>query len=252
MTPDWSTLLLQLVNFLVLAWLLRRFLFAPVKRVIEQRRQLAAAALADAERQQEQAAVAEREFRTRAAALEAERQAMLRDLHTRLERERQAALVAAQAEAAKLVADVRVGLDTERQAALAGLRAQLADLAVAMARAVLVRLDPGPLTESLFDAAATYLDGLPAGERDRLRAELAAADAPIVVVTPLALSDRLVLAWQARLANCLGGGNPVRFAVEPDLVAGLELRLPSSRLTFSVADMLARARAELVEHAPAA
>ena len=39
MTPDWSTLLLQLVIFLVLAWLLRRFLFAPVKRVIEQRRQ---------------------------------------------------------------------------------------------------------------------------------------------------------------------------------------------------------------------
>ena len=48
MPIDWSTLLLQLVNFLVLAWLLQRLLFRPVRRVIEERRRVTEAVLAEA------------------------------------------------------------------------------------------------------------------------------------------------------------------------------------------------------------
>ena len=35
---DWSTFLLELVNFLILIWILKRFLYAPVKAAVEARR----------------------------------------------------------------------------------------------------------------------------------------------------------------------------------------------------------------------
>ena len=37
---DWTTLLLQTVNLLVLVWLLQRFLFRPVMAIIAERRRL--------------------------------------------------------------------------------------------------------------------------------------------------------------------------------------------------------------------
>ncbi len=38
---DWSTLILQTIDVLVLLWLLRRFLFRPVVAIIEERRNAA-------------------------------------------------------------------------------------------------------------------------------------------------------------------------------------------------------------------
>ena len=49
MSFDWWTFGLQVINFLVLVWLLQRFLYKPVRRIIEQRRELAGKALSEAE-----------------------------------------------------------------------------------------------------------------------------------------------------------------------------------------------------------
>ena len=52
---DWSTLVLQTVNVLVLLWLLRRFLFRPVVAIIAARKDAADKLLADAEAARAQA-----------------------------------------------------------------------------------------------------------------------------------------------------------------------------------------------------
>ena len=49
MRIDWSTLLLQTINALVLIWLLARFLFRPVAGIIAERQKAAQALIADAD-----------------------------------------------------------------------------------------------------------------------------------------------------------------------------------------------------------
>jgi F-type H+-transporting ATPase subunit b len=46
---DWSTFLLEVINFLILVWILKRFLYVPVKAVIERRQERVEGALAEAE-----------------------------------------------------------------------------------------------------------------------------------------------------------------------------------------------------------
>jgi F-type H+-transporting ATPase subunit b len=242
MPIDWSTLLLQLVNFLVLAWLLHRLLFRPVRRVIEERRRVTEAVLAEASAEQAKAKAAEAELATRLAAVEAERQAMRRQLHDELEAERRAALEAAQNEAAKLVEAGQARLADERQETLTALKVETVELAVALARTILARVDPAPLTESLLATAAAHLD--------RLRGDL--ADPGLLVVTPQPMPASAVATWRDRLVRRLGETTRVAFAAEPELLAGVELRLPHARLSFSLADLLAKAREELVQDARAA
>jgi F-type H+-transporting ATPase subunit b len=250
MPIDWSTLLLQLVNFLVLAWLLQRLLFRPVRRVIEERRRVTEAALAEANAEQAKAKAAEAELATRLAALEGERQAVRRQLHDELEAERRAALEAAQNEAAKLVEAAQARLADERQETLTALKVETVELAVALARTILARVDPAPLTESLLATAAAHLDQLPAADMERLRGDL--ADPGLLVVTPQPMPASAAATWRDRLVRRLGETTRVAFAAEPELLAGVELRLPHARLSFSLADLLARAREELVQDARAA
>ena len=49
MDIDWTTFLLELINFAILVWILKRFLYAPVRRALEARRERAEAALREAE-----------------------------------------------------------------------------------------------------------------------------------------------------------------------------------------------------------
>ena len=69
---DLQTLALQTVNVLVLVWLLARFLFRPVARIISERRTAADAVLAEAE-------AARAKVAADAASLEQHRQALLGD-----------------------------------------------------------------------------------------------------------------------------------------------------------------------------
>jgi hypothetical protein len=63
---DWSTLALQTVNFAVLVWLLHRFLYRPVLRMVDARR-------AEIEKQYDSARATEAQARERLAAIEGER-----------------------------------------------------------------------------------------------------------------------------------------------------------------------------------
>ena len=76
MQIDWWTLLFQIINFLVLIWLLKRFLYHPVQRVLQQRRELVHAATAEAQHSQAQAEAA------RSSRLASETKSSLRYLST--------------------------------------------------------------------------------------------------------------------------------------------------------------------------
>ena len=55
MLIDWFTVLAQLVNFLILVWLLKRFLYRPILDAIDAREKRIAAELADADAKKDDA-----------------------------------------------------------------------------------------------------------------------------------------------------------------------------------------------------
>ena len=82
---DWTTLLLQTVNLLVLVWLLRRFLFRPVMGIIAERRRAADALLADAEAARDAARTEAEDVAKRRQSLAAEGDQLLASAHASAE-----------------------------------------------------------------------------------------------------------------------------------------------------------------------
>ena len=74
MTLSWPTFILEIVNFLVLVWILKRFLYRPILQAIEERKARIEKNLADAKARQVEAEALEQQFQKRLADWENEKQ----------------------------------------------------------------------------------------------------------------------------------------------------------------------------------
>ncbi|MFW6083626.1 MAG: F0F1 ATP synthase subunit B, partial [Gemmatimonadota bacterium] len=82
MQIDWFTFVAQVLNFLILVLLLRRFLYRPVLRVIEEREEGIRSRVREAEEDREGARRAAAAAREREAEIESERKERLRAVET--------------------------------------------------------------------------------------------------------------------------------------------------------------------------
>lgn len=233
---DWWTLGLQAVNFAVLVWLLRRFLYAPVRQVIETRRAEAGAALDRAEAARQQAEAERQGLEDDRAALAAEREAILTRARDAAAAERTALVARARAEADAALRTGREVLAEDRRAALAGAQDDLARLANALAGHILAEAAKG----DLLDQVTARLGALPPEEHQRLTADLAAPGAALQVVTAAPLEAGACPLWRDRLGQVFPDGR-IDFAEDPAILGGAELRFPHSVLRYTWAAQLAQA-----------
>ena len=77
MKLDWFTVAAQIGNFLLLLWLLKRFLYRPILAAMAARQQRVTAALAEAQAQAEAAEALQRDYLVRQQELSASRESWL-------------------------------------------------------------------------------------------------------------------------------------------------------------------------------
>lgn len=247
MRIDWSTLALQTVNALVLVWLLARFLFRPVAKIVEKRQEAARELLNEAG-----AARAAAESDRALARAEAERLALARgDALTQIQAQ-------AEAERAALIASARAEADKLRQAAAAEMEAGRAEqarsigvhatrLAVDITRKLLDRLPDGARVGGFIDGLAQGLAQLPS----ETRAELGADGAPLRLTAARVLSAEEEEACRTALERRLLRPVALDVRVDPTLIAGLELDAVHLRLRNSFRHDLEQIEAALLSDAEA-
>jgi F-type H+-transporting ATPase subunit b len=241
---DWFTFALQTVNFAILVWLLHRFLYRPVLRLIDRRR-------AEIDKQYAEAHRAEAKAKAELAALEAERGAIAAERAAALA---QASAQAAEAsaaqcaqaehEAAELLDAARKTLATERGLAMAEARRAALDLGTDIAGRLLDQVPIKLCAEAWLARIEEHLAALPQTEKDVLARQLVDG-AQLTVVTATALSAEANKIWRARLQKTFGDRVAIGFDTDRHLVAGAELHFPSAVLRFSWQSALAQIRAEI-------
>lgn len=242
MQIDWWTLALQAVNFLVLVWLLWRFLYRPVREVIEKRKGLAEQAFADADKQKSEAEAARQRFEEGQAGLVQERQGMLEQIHEKSEAERRKVLEEARGKADELLRAARESIAEEREAALTEIREQVAESAVELASDLLRKAGSSTSSGVFLDQLERQLKDMPADEWERLQKDLAVDGVRLTVVTAVPLMSEERDQWSDRLSTCLGQRDKTDFATDPGIVGGAELRFPHAVLKLTWADQLQKAK----------
>lgn len=239
MLIDWFTVGAQVLNFVLLMWLMKRFLYQPILDAIDAREKRIADELADAGRKQADALQERDAFQKKNDALDQQRDALLRQAKADADIERKRLIDAARAAADALAAKRQASLAREANALVqaVGQRAQAEVFAIA--RQTLTELAGVSLEASacdVFIARLTVLEGVP---RDALVAALRGTHDDVLVRSAFALPDAQRLAMANAIADSFDLKPVLRFEVDPALVAGIELTAHGQKFAWSIGDHLA-------------
>lgn len=239
MQLTWSTFLLEIINFLVLVWILTRFLYRPVLAVIARRRAAIDEEIARAASMRRDSEALEKRYQGRIDAWNDERRTKLEALNRELDMTRASRLaelqktLEAERERAKAVAAER-----EAEAARRVEREALAQGARFASR--LLERAAGPEAEArLTDLAIEALGALPADRAAELRGAPArpAPTASVSSAFDLPATQRERLA--STLEHLLGAAPRPTFAVDPTLLAGIRIAVGPWILGLNLRDELA-------------
>lgn len=137
MLIDWFTVVAQAVNFLILAWLLKHFLYAPVMEAMQTRRERIAKELEEADAKRLQAEARAGELSVRSAELEQQAGAMLEQARKDADERREQWLSEAKADVEEHRRAWFEEVERERVGLSGRLRMRMAGQAVALAEKVL-------------------------------------------------------------------------------------------------------------------
>jgi F-type H+-transporting ATPase subunit b len=243
MELDWTTFGLQVVNFLVLAWLLKRLLYRPVMDVIAQRQAAIRQAMEEARQTQAAAEQLRHDLlqqlaeyaRQKSDAMQrvaeetaAERQRRLARLEEELKAQRQRAEAQGQARWQDMVDQAQ---DAAQRASLAALTRLLERLS-------------GPAVDArLVDMLLEDLAALPEAQAAPLRLAARAPDAHLEIVSARALAPADLQRLRAALDRLTGTPLPALERTDPSLHSGVRIGLGPWLLAASLADELAYFRA---------
>src|SRR5271170_303230 len=114
MPINWFTVAAQAINFLILVWLLKRFLYKPILNAIDERENGIATQLAEAEAKKAEAQKERDDFQHKNTAFDQERAALLQNATDEAKAERQRLLDEARKDAESLRAKRRDALRDEQ------------------------------------------------------------------------------------------------------------------------------------------
>jgi F-type H+-transporting ATPase subunit b len=241
---DWSTLALQTINVLILVWILSRFLFRPLRKIIAERQAKTDAVLVAAVAARQKAAEAVAAVEKQRIEMEAHREALLTAARSEADKEKARLIVVATQAAADLRAEAQTSAAGERAAMETALIARVKDLAVEIAQRLITRISPDAGLDGFVAGLCAQFERLPAQTRAAF-APQGGPDEAIEIVSAAPLSAEMNGQIRQRLEKTLGAGQSFTFRIEPALIAGIEIHGRTASLRNSLRDDLERMVKEL-------
>jgi len=242
MLIDWFTVGAQALNFIILVWLMRRFLYKPILDAIDKREKSIAKSLADAEAKKAEAHDERDEFQRKNSDLDRRRAALLGQATKDAEAERQRLLDEARQAAEALAVKRREILQSEAQRLSQDLVRRTQDEVFAIARRALTDLATTSLEERAVEAFVRRLRSLERAAKDSLAHALTTATAPTLVRSAFDLPAEQRATIQTAVNETFSADVALRFETAPELVGGIELSANGHKVAWSIADYLVSMR----------
>lgn len=244
MLVDGFTTVAQIINFLILVWLLRRFLYKPVLRAMDKREEQMIRARKDADEQRIRAENEKLTFEKKLQELTGERERLLRSAAEQAAEERKKLISAAREEVSELEARWRAALDHERTTLLQEFSTRIEAEIFAISRKVLSDLAGANLEPCIAERFAERLRSLEPGEIDQLAGSPENTSMPVVVASAFELPENSRRQLEEGVRQKLGV-REIQFATAPDLIGGIELRTNGHKLSWTIRNYLSSLQEEM-------
>jgi F-type H+-transporting ATPase subunit b len=239
MLIDWFTVVAQVINFVILVWLLQRFLYKPIVNAMRTREERIASQLRDAEKQKAEADAESVKFRVAQDQLEQRKQELLRKAEGEAETLRRQLKEEARHEIETVREKWQQALRDEQGAFRAELTKAVRQEVFSIAKTVLADLAGVDVQGRIATMFIRRLEKLSADEKAKLSSIVTADGKAPVIRSAFELSPAVREAIERAVAklepDTLQG---VEYEMTPDLVGGIELAANGRKISWSIDDYL--------------
>jgi F-type H+-transporting ATPase subunit b len=239
MLIDWFTVVAQAVNFLILVWLLKRFLYKPILNALDAREKRIATELANADERMAEAGQERDEFKRKNEEFNQQRASLLINAEDEATAELQRLLDEARKESEALRTKWQEALRNEHQSLSEELTRRTGEEVFAIARKTLTDLATTGLEEQMTDAFIRRLHELSSTERAGLQSAFKAVASSAIVRSTFRLPAAQRRAIEGVVKDVLAIETQVQFETAPELVSGIELTANGHKIAWSIGHYLA-------------
>jgi len=234
---DWFTVGAQALNFVILVWLLKRFLYKPIRDAIDARERRVAKELADAATKETAAQKLSDDFRARNEKFDRERAALLEKATREAGAERERLIAAARQAADALSAQRAQALRDEIKNLSKAVRQRTQEEVFAIARSALTELAGASLEERACEVFTQRLRALRGAAKEALAAAVKASG-KVLVRSSFELPAKQCAEIQTALNETLAADVPLQFETAAAQVSGIELSVGGQKVAWSIAGYL--------------
>jgi len=238
MLIDWFTIAAQALNFLILVWLMKRFLYKPILNAIDAREQRIAKELADAEAKMADAQKEREAFKGKNKAFDEQRDALMSQASQEAKAERQRLLDEARQAAEVLHAKRQDAMEREQQSLNDEITRRTREEVFAIARKTLTDLAGMSLEERINEVFRRRLRELDGEAKEGFARILKTSSDPVLVRSAFELVSGQRATIQQALNETFSAQIQVRFETAPDVISGIELTANGQKVAWSIADYL--------------
>jgi len=235
---DWFVFFCQIFNFLLLVYLLKRFLFGRIIKAMDDREAKISARFAEADDLKAKA--------NEAAELYEKRNQLLNETKDKMLNE---AAMAAEAKRKELMEKVRVEVDAmkdrwqdmlvrEQEAFFYDLRQRAAKQLLAAARKALSDLADADLEERIVDEFIRRVKTMDAEKSVQIRNAIRGGGNQVTVQSAFGISDQKKAQIEDVLKKQITNGFSLRYMMQSEIVSGIELRVNGHKIAWSLNEYL--------------
>ncbi|NQT92809.1 MAG: F0F1 ATP synthase subunit delta, partial [Lentisphaerae bacterium] len=230
---SWLSFGFAVINFLVLAALLWRFLHKPLLAALARRKLEIETARQNAAEETTRAEELRKQYEAKLASASADRDELLAEARRTAEAAREKLLADATADARRQAESLVSAAERECNDSLAKLREQVADTVISVAGSVLAGVSDAGIEERLEAALLKELS--------TVGKSMGAVDdrCPVRVTSAGELGDASREAIASTIKAATGGDPAIEFRKDPDLVAGTRVEFSAMAVDASLGDVLA-------------
>jgi len=234
-----STLLLQVANFLIMAYILTRFLFKPLKEMLDKRAQQATKAMDEAEEATREAERLRLEYEKKHDNIDAEFAALKNEARIVIDQTRQQMLQEAYDEIEAMRARAQEEVEQQRSEALRLHRIKIGELVTTLIQRMMKDILTPQVHQAYLDAFLDQLRSVQLNGRISSNGE-ETISAELITATPLAPESETRVA--AILETAISHPVDMTCRVDPDVITGAMVRLGDMLIDGSLQGQLQQLR----------
>jgi F-type H+-transporting ATPase subunit b len=238
MLINWFTVCAQAVNFLILVWLLKRFLYKPILHAIDEREKGIATQLAQAEAKVAEAQKERDDFQHKNEAFDQQRAAMLTKATDEARAERLRLLDEARKDADALCAKRQAALQSEQRNLNREIIRWTQKEVFAITRRTLADLADTNLEERMGDVFVRRVRGLTGAPLEELTTAFKSSDHRVRVQSAFDLPPAQKSAIETAVKETFAPEARLQFETAPEKVCGIELSINGHKVAWSIAEYL--------------